>query len=725
MARDDGKMLSLAAIQGLLDDSESQFGQIALRAKVRRLLTTRNTDTFNQNGNALGTNIPYPYNQTSLAVRTLTAFPQQAAQYYQSRITANRPEVKVVPITQHNEVTQTVDRDAGRQEQLTGELLDAAGLREFQRQTGWSMSTLGCAFGVVMPRDIDFGLPDRESYEDLTDAEVERLKHEGKINPIPRTTITGKTVYRERGDLWAERRKQAMKDHAVSGTSLFTLRSWPLDQARFQNDRDSVRLGPKWIAFIEEIPAFGCMEGSSLARAAAKRNGIHPSLWGEYGLWVKDGKVVGGISLGLPANGGGFTRPQWFTMIHFFDREDYVILLSPMGGTYGAFEVYRTKHHCKVMGAAANPAVEIPFFRTDTNNPAQAYATPIDGVMALTPLINQLMTLRSNAEAFNLIPRLVMELNDANSTLRGEDGQPVAVSDSEVTPGLDPSQIAAYPGKVRQLLIDTANSDNLLKMYLELMAQAMPSPSATGASGETTAWATQITVEQQQATLKEPVDNFTAGIRGIVWRMYGWLRTLDVPVHFYSAPKSRQETRTARALIEFDPKNLTDSIVVEQDIDTADEAIARKQVGLTLWQQTAIDDDEFAGVYLKEQDVRQWRVNRYSQILVNYVAYGAVPANVNPQLFDQSMLKQIADSVRGEVHYALLDQSANYAWASASQQAQQAKQAAMTQQQGLGGEVSQAGGVARPGMGLNAGLMGQMGAAAPGPMGAAMEMANA
>ena len=719
--------LKMSAIQGMLDRAEAAFSDVSLKARVRRVLIAR-APTAVTDQNAAGVNLPHPYNTTSLAIRTMTHYPSQAAQYYTSRITANRPEVSVIPVTQHDKVTDTVDRLAGEQERMTGELLDSAGLREFQREAGWAMSVLGCAFGVVMPRDADWGLPERQYFEDITDAEIERLKHEGKINPIPaRHTTDGMPVYAERGDVWAARRKAAMHDKAMSGNALFTLRAWPLDQCLFENDRDSVRLGPKWFAAVEEVPAYGCMEGSEIARAAAKRNMIHPSLVGQYGLWMKDGRVIGGVSLGVPPNSAGYKRPEWFTLIRFYDRDEQIVIVSPMGSVRGGFEVFRGKHGCTVMGAPANPAVEIPFFRTDTRVPQQAYSTPIDGVMALTPLINQLLTLRSNAEAFNLIPRLVVELKDAQTPIRGEDGEPGAIGTSEQVPGLDPSQIAAYPGTVKQLLIDTANSDNLLRMYLEQMAQAMPSPAATGASGETTAWGTQIAVEQQQAILKDPVDNFTAAIRGVVWRMYGWLRTLDVPIQFHSAPRQRQDTRSSRGLIEFNPRDLADSIVVEQDVDTPEEATVRKQVGLTLWQSGAVNDQEFAGVYLKEQDPRQWQINRYAQIIVSYVAYGAVPPNVDPNLFAQSMLVQIANGVRGEVHYDLLQNSPNYAWANATQQAEQARASMQQQQmpqeqQGLGGGITQASGARQPGVGLAPTLGGQLGAAAPGAAGVAAGM---
>lgn len=723
--------LGMREIQSLLDNAEASFSDVALKMRIRRILISRDVGAGSHDQNYAGVNLPYPFNQTSLAIRTMTHYPSQAAQYYTSRITANRPEVTVIPVTQHTDVTKTVDKMAGEQERLTGELLDSAGLREFQREAGWAMSVGGAAFGVVMPRDADWGLPERRYY-DITDTEIERLKHEGTITPVPRMLADGTLKYAERGDIWHARRRAAMGHRAINGNDLFTLRAWPRDQVLFENDRDSVRLGPKWVALVEEIPAYGVMEGSELARAAAKKRGVNKV--GEYGLWIKDGHVVGGVSLGVPPNSDGYKRPEWFTLIRFYDRTEQVVIVAPMGSVRGGFEVYRGKHQCTVMGAPANPVVEMPFFRTDTNVPMQAYSTPIDSVMALAPLINQLMTLRSNAEAFNLIPRLVMELKDGTN-LRGEDGQPQAVGTSEVVPGLDPSQIASYPGTVKQLLIDTANSDNLLKMYLEQMAQAMPSPAATGASGETTAWGTQIAVEQQQAILKEPVDNFTAAVRGIVWRMYGWLRMLDVPIQFHSAPNHRTDARTVRALTEFDPKDLTDSIVVEQDVDTPEEATVRKQVGLTLWQSGAINDEEFAGVYLKEQDPRAWRVNRLAQIILNYVAFGGVPPNVDPNLFAQSMLVQIANGVRGEIHYELLNSSPNYAWANATQVAEQANQQAMMQQQaqmqqpqpqqGLGGEITQASGARVPGVGMASTLGGQLGGNAPGIAGVGAQMAPA
>ncbi len=629
--------LSTDRIQGLLDYAEAQFSEVTLKARLRRILISRNPSGADDQ-NRIGINLPYPYNSTTLAVRYLGHEPAQATQFYASRLAANLPEVSVVPVTQHDKVTETVDKMAGEQERLTGELLDAAGLPEFMREGGWAMSSLGCTFAVVMPRDADWGLPARASFEDYTDKEIERLQHEGKINRFPsHVKDDGTPVYAEAQNIWKARRKQAMHDRVVSGNSLFTIRNWPLDQVLFENDRDSNRLGPKWFAGVEEIPAYGCMEGSAIALSAAKRNLIHPSLVGQYGLWVKDGRVIGGVSVGVPKDSSGWKRPEWFTLVRFYDREEQIVMVCPMGSVHGGFEVFRGAHGCTVMGAPANPAVEFPFYKTDTNVPMQAYSTPIDGVIALSPLINQMKTLLSNAEAWNLIPRLVNLVKDG-TTVRGEDGEPIEPGTAAPVPGLDPSQISQYVGDVKPIVIDTANTNTLLQLLMTAMAEAMPSPAATGSASSDTAWGTQIAIEQQQALLKEPSDHITRGVRGVVWRMYGWLRTLDVPVMFHTAPRQRENTRSARGLIEFDPKDLTDSIVVTQDQDTPEEAVVRAQVGTTLWQTGAINDEQYAEKYLKEQDVRAWQRNRFAQIILNYVAYGAVPQGVNPQLFSQSLM---------------------------------------------------------------------------------------
>lgn len=720
---------STERVTALVDRALRAQSDVQEMMRGRRLLVSRSAAS-QQDRNVTGTVIPSPFDRTELAIPTMIAEPAMGAQYFKSRITANRPEVKVIPRTARADVSVTVSKRAGEQERMDAELLDAAGLKEAQEQCGYGMTLGGVSYLLVLPREADWGLPDRAYYTDLTDEEVDRLKREGQIVPLRTLTPSGKWGYAERADVWAKRRKAKAEERAIngSGASLFTLRAFPRDMCVSESDGESSRLGEKWWAAIEEVPSDSVAPGTEIARAAARKNGVPADDLDLYGFFKDEkGHIQGGISRGVPLN-SGWSRPDMFTLIRYFDRHEQVIMVAPQGGVQGAYEVWRAPHGCMVMGQPANPAQAVPFFRADVATPRQAFSTPMDQVYAYASPINQLLTLRSNATAFNLIPRWVtkQQRNGASSSgqiLREEDGEPTTLAVSQ-TPGLNPNEIAAYPEDVTQLIIKTEDSDNLLALLFEQMRAAMPSGPATGASGESTAWGTQIAVQQQQATLKEPVDNFAAAIKGVVWRMHGWLRQMDVPIQFYAAPRERRDADSSRALIEFNPRDITDSITVVQDIDTPDERTARIQIGMELWLQGAITDEEFYEDYMRSQDARQAVIDRYVQMAVDYAMYGKVPATAQPQLWPESLIVQIANGIRGDVHYELLDTSPNYALANARAQAgmanqNMAMQDAMSQglmppTQGVGGEISEAAGISRPGMGMASTLAGQLGSGAPG-----------
>ena len=717
-------MASNERVVALVDRSLRAQADVQEMMRGRRLLVSRSQGA--QDANLTGTRIVSPFDKTSLALRTMIAEPAMGVQYYKSRITANRPEVKVIPYTARADVSVTISRRAAEQERVDAELLDAAGLKEVQEQCGYGMTLGGVAYLLVLPREEDWGLPERLYYTDLTDGEVERLKREGQITPRRTMAPSGKWGYAERADRWKERRKRKASERALSGSgaSIFSMRAFPRDMCVGEDDGESSRLGMKWWAAIEEVPADSVAPGTDLARAAARRNGAQADDLDLYGFMRNDkGEIVGGISRGVPLN-SGWSRPDLFTLIRYFDREEQVIMIAPQGGVQGAFEIWRGKHGCTVMGAPANPAIAVPFFRADVSTPRQAFGTPMDQVYAYAPIANQALTLRSNAMAFNLIPRWVTKApkgrTGEDQMFRAEDGEPKLLDTAE-TPGLNPDQIAVYPDDVTQLLIRTEDSDKFLAMVFGQIHNAMPGQSAQGAGAETTAWGTQIAVQQSQATLQEPVVNWAGAIRGVVWRMHGWLRRMDVPVQFYSAPRERHSD--SKGLIEFDPRDITDSILVTQDIDTPGERTARIQIGTELWMSGAITDEVYAEDYLREQDPRQWVIDRYVQIAVDYAMLGKMPAMSQPQMWPESLIVQIANGIRGDVHYQLLDSSPNYALANARTQATQLNQqmGMMPPTEGMGGAISEAGGVRQPGMGMAATLQGQMGAGAPG----AGEMAQA
>jgi hypothetical protein len=199
---------------------------------------------------------------------------------------------------------------------------------------------------------------------------------------------------------------------------------------------------------------------------------------------------------------------------------------------------------------------------------------------------------------------------------------------------------------------------------------------------------------------------------------HDWMRDLDVPIYFFAAPGSRRSRREFRSLIEFDPKNLTDSIVVAQELDTPGERTIRVQQGIELLKGGLIDYQKFFEEYDKTEDSRQAVIDMYVQQVVTYVMSGILPpgANPNPQPGGvEPIIKVVADSVRGAVNYALLNESPNYAIATAEQMVQQSQSMRPSEtgeaaQFGQGGgpsggaNVAYSSGVVQPGMGMSADL---------------------
>ena len=700
---------------------------IRFMMRIRRILVSR--DNQQADAQYTGTNIPAPFNTTNLALRTMIDAPAAASQHFASRIASNLPDIEVSPISKRSNISVTIDKMAGEQERVDAALWESMGGREEQWKCGWGMSLGGAAYYLILPRDADFGLPDRLYYDDLTEDEIALLQKGGKSTLTKVESPSGQLVYAEPGDVWAARRKETSERNAVSGRSLFTLRAFPRDMCVVEKDNDGV----KWGFIVEEVPGDSVDAGSELARSAAKMRGYKGEDIDRFGIFLdKNGCVIGGISQGGPVD-SDWKRPDVVTIVRYFDRMEQVFMIAPRGSVESAYEVFRGEHGCKIEGIPACPLVEVPFFRTDTAVPRQAFSTPLDKVFAYTPLINQLQTLLSNAAAFDLIPRWVVELKDG-SILRGEDGEPKIVESGQV-PGLNPNEAAAYPGTLRQLTIQGVREHGeMLKIYLEQLAAAMPSPVTTGASGTSgAAWTAQTLIQQAQETLRQPVDNHARAVQTIIKMCHSWLRELDVPIYFTSAPGYRKNKRSIRGVIEFDPKNFTDSIYVTQELDTPEERTVRIQVGMNLWQQGVIDDDVFYTEYMRTPDARQAVIDRYVQMIMDYVVYGKVPANANPQVFQQSLILQVADGVRGAIHYELLNTSPNYALANARQQAdiQNQQMAAMQQQQaalpppGQGGStnineggvepqgyqpnVAYQAGIRRPGIGMNESLQGQLG----------------
>jgi hypothetical protein len=729
MAEQSTDELTDTAIISMVQRQRTANQNVMLQMRVRRMLINR--DTAALESNLTGTTLPPPFHQTSLAIRTMIGEPAKAAQHYATRLSANRPDISVVPITAGNDITATVEKDAGKQERMDNQFWVEAGGRDAQWTCGWGMAVTEAAYYLTLPRDAQFGLPDRIYYEDKTDDDISHLKAAGMTTPVKVQSPSGKLVYAEHGDVWAARRKDAAKNRAISGRSLFTLRAYPRDMVLRQRDEDGI----KWAAIVEEVPGSMVGPGSDLAMAAAKQtnalpdgNAVPPDDLGLYGLMRgPKGEIIGGIARGGPL-GSTWNASGVFTIVRFFSRTEQVILVGGQGSLQGAKVVYRGAHGCTVQGVPSCPVVEVPFMRTDIDVPGKEFSTALSQVFGIIPQINQLLTLESNAAIFNGLPRWVVEQKDG-ATIRGQDGEPKIIEQA-ATPGLDPSQAAAYPGTLRQLTIDTKSLHEMLVLYFERLEAAMPSEVLEGAAGSSApAYQVRQLIQQAQEILRQPVDNHCAGVQQIVQMWHGWLRDLDTPVYFFAAPGNRKNKRSLRGIIEFDPKDLTDSIVVTQELDTPAEATVRLQEGLELLKAGVLTFEDFFDQYAKSQDARQSVIDMYvSQVTAHVI--GGVPAPAG------SLIAMIADGVRGAVNFALLEQSPNYAIASAENAVQQMQQqpqqvtspmpgggsitAGATgalsgpMQPGMGGNVANAAGIRQPGMGMAPTIEQQLGNGIPG-----------
>ena len=691
--------VSSAQIINLVQGQRQAHEKVNLTLRIRRALVSRDDSVGPQ---YTGTILPAPFNRTSLAIRTMTSYPTEVTQHYASRLSANAPRIEVTPITLKDTVSVTVDKQAGMQERLDSALWEEMGGREQQWAWGWGASLGGAAYYLCLPRDADFGLPSRIQL-DQSDDLYRLMKQQGKLSSYV-AARDGKMIYAEHGDVWAGRRKEAAKQRAVDGRSLFTLKAYPRDMVCRERDRD----GLKWAAIVEELPLNRCGPGSDIGTLWAKAQGKPQDDWGMFGVFVHDGKITGGISDGGPLDTKWRNATDVITLIRFFDRVEQVIMIAPRGSVYGGDEVYRGAHGCNIGGVPQVPIEEVPFFRTDVDVPGQEFSTPVDRVLAYSTLINQIETLRSNATAFNLLPRWVVEKKDG-TILRDLDGEPKIIN-GEMVPGLDPQEASTVDGTLRQLMIATADSDELLKLYLEQVADAMPSPVTSGISGSSApAYQVQQLIQQAQEILRQPADNHCKAVTRILQKCHGWLRPLDTPVYFSSAPGHRKNRRSVRGLIEFTPSDLTDAISVTQELDTPSERTIAMQIGMEQLQAGLITYEEYFRDYARVQDERQAVIDMYVQQVVNHVM-GNVPAP------PESVIQFVADSVRGQLTYELLATSPNFALASARQMALRASAPAATglQPNAGAGNVANAAGARVPGMGLAPTLDQQLGSNVPG-----------
>jgi hypothetical protein len=688
-----------------LRNKRREYANVQTRMAVRRALISRVLDA-NVKDNQTGTNVNAPFDSSTMIIRSMLGEPSKAVQHYENRLSANQPNITVLPITTKPDLTKRIDRLAGEQERLDAELWSeacavAGGRGEHQRAAS-AMVVGGAAYLLTLPRDLAFGLPDREYHGDITDEEVALLIRDGKLAPSkvshPRT---GEMVYAESGDVWAGRRKAAMKQQKVSGKGLFVLRALPRDMVLCEKDAEGLR----WGAITETIPQSTFSAGSAWAKWAAKHDTSYSGNPAAYSLMLNErGQVIGGLAQGGPPTYQQRGQTS-FTFITYTDREDLVYCVAGPNDVEGGREIWRGKHGCTIQGQPACPLDEIACIRGDIDLPDHEFLTPLDPLFAVIPNVNQFLTMRSNIAVYNATPRFVSE-NSTGSPLRGADGEPVNVQ-SAPTPGLNPEEIAAYPGTVKQLTIDAKDLDMAIQTMFTRIDLYMPSPVTQGASGASApAWQVHQLIQQAQENLRQPADNLAAGIQRSILKMHGWLRQLDVSVYFWSAPGHRKDSRELRGLVEFDPKDLTDSITVRMELDTPEDLIVLDQVGQAKLKDGLITREGYFEQYARAQDARQATIDSYAQTVADSLLFGR-------PLPGSALLSMVAQRVMGRLQVELPEWSPNAARAQAQDMSMGA-QAQVAEQELIAGppasepivagaedvSLANAAGVRRPGMGM-------------------------
>jgi len=588
---------------------------------------------------------------------------------------------------------------AADEENLLKAMWESCKGRELQTQIGWSQAWGRVGWYFTLPRAAAWGVPERQYFEDLSDDEIEQLRKEGKITEVD----DGK--YAESSDSWFERIREHYADSAVSGESMFMLRAYPPDMVypRFDDDGNL-----KYGVIMMEMPESECQPGSDLMTRAGKYAGVEdPS---KYGVWVKDGKVVSGMVQGGEPHSQDNSR---LSLAIFVTPNEvyYFASASPTMFTGGKLL------WCGWHGGGMTPLVPVPAYLTDSRKPGAEFSSPCEPVFAMQPLLNQVETLLSNVAAYNAIPRWVIEDEDGNIISDPETGQPKMVDKDANTPGLDPSEATVVGGRLRQLTVDANTLVDLLRFYSAEMEKARPSPIMQGAAGTSgPAWNLRQQIEQINETLREPAENHAMAMKTIFRLWIRWMRMLNRPVVYFLAPGQRKNKFTERALIEINPEDLTEAIIVEQDSQSASDRIVLDQVGIEKLEKGLIDRETYYERYAKEEDPQDMILRADLAKVVQAVMYGD-----NNQIQPGSLMADVVDAVRGRLTWELMRRSPNFALAQA--EAMTAEQQMMSKQQlpggGMtapsvpetGGNIAETQGLRQPGIGMPMDLQGSPGQA--------------
>jgi hypothetical protein len=513
----------------------------------------------------------------------------------------------------------------------------------------------------------------------------------------------------ESGESWLERRREASQARAISGRSLFTLEEFGPDMVLPRYDRDGTAARSLKYGFvIEEVPASDFRPGTELAKAAAEQAGVAEEDVERYGLYLgKDGKIAGGVTRGgepgsqsRSGGSGSAAGGERWTLARFLTRDEvyYFVTETPESGS-GRI-IWHDTH-----GGGQVPLIPVPGMYTDSSAPGAEFASLMESVFALTPIINQIETLLSNVATWNALGRFVIE--DPSGQLFADDsGDPLIMSTEDMV-GLDPQDVNVVKGHVRQLTIDAGLLFQLLDFYSHRLDRSKPAPVTEGQSAATAAaWQVRQLLESSGELLEQAVSNHAEAVKQVQLLWVRWMRMLDEPIYAFAAPGHRRNAGSVRGLIEFEPGDLIESIRVEQSSQSAQQRVVLRQAGIELLQAGRIDEHEFYEHYDLAEDPEESIVRAWAQRAVDIVMLGNTSG-----VDEDSVLSDIVKAVRGRLTMELLERAPNFALSQAESMAAAADQAAAAAQAAAPplpatddlaalGNVAAAMGVREPGLGM-------------------------
>lgn len=675
-----------AIVRRLMDERAAHDARLG----VRRLLMEMAAEATSP-GNGTGTNVPPPYDKSSMIIRVLIGEVPRAVQQYAAIVSANEPRFVVPPLAvDRSDVTQAVDRHAAEQERLLATLWDNASGRQKQRIVSRSQAWGRVGWYFTLPRDRAWGMPERSYYDDLPADEAEALKAAGKLTPEPLARKDGTVAYAESGSAYLDRRKRTAQERAINARSLFTLDTYGPDVVYAAYDSDGV----KYAAAVLEVPSLDCGPGTDYAKLHARLSGADrlpdydPTT---YGLYLgSDGQIVGGVT-----RGGEQAGAKTWTYTIFATREEVYCLVGRSRQSVGTL-VYAAPHD---LGDC--PFVPVPGFYTDSTRPGGEYSSPMEAVFAKAPIINQIETLLTNVAAWNALGRFVVVLPNGQLQEDPTTGDPVVLTQEKML-GANPGEVEVIGGQPQQLVVNADLLLKLLEFYAAQMKDDLPSAAAVGQEGTSgTAWGLRQMIEQQLANLQEPVDNHAQAVRKVVSMWIHGLRSAAEAgeletVYAFSLPRKRRDKGPQRGLIEFDPANLVDYVKVIQSSSTAQSLIVKQQAGIEVMQAGLANRRMVLEDYFEDDDARATDIEITASELEQFALYGDT-SKIQPG----SVLYDFAQALRGRISQKLLAMIPAYAIQSARQMATDAQSQFMqtqAQQQAGQGNVAAAAGIVQPGV---------------------------